>query len=73
MVFDRESEDMTMNGFGWTPWFKLSPSTLNMCIIRSLYGSVYDTNCLFLPDGQKINVCKVMHTPIHPLSNRALK
>ena len=71
--FERDSEDMTMNGFGWTPWFKLSPSTLNMCIIRSLYGSVYDTNCLSLPDGQRINVCKVMHTPIHPLSNRAVK
>ena len=30
--------------------FKLSLSTLNMCIKRSLYGSVYDLNDLFLHD-----------------------
>ena len=71
--FERDSEDMTMNGFGWTPWFKLSPSTLNMCIIRSLYGSVYDSNSPSLPDGQKMKVCKVMHTSIHPMLNRTDK
>ena len=30
--FDRESDDTTIDGFGWTPWFKLSPSTQNLCI-----------------------------------------
>ena len=48
--FDRESEDMTMNGFGWTPWFKLSPSTHSLCMERSVDGSVFDPNGASLPD-----------------------
>ena len=48
--FDRDSEDTTIDGFGWIPRFKLSLSSLNMCIIRSVYGSVSDTNGPSLPD-----------------------
>ena len=48
--FERDSNNTTIDNIGWTPWFKLSLSTLNMCIIRSLYGSVYDLNDLFLHD-----------------------
>ena len=44
-----------------------------MCIIRSLYGSVDDSNCPSLPDGQKMKVCEVMHTSIHPMLNRTDK
>ena len=50
MVFDRESEDMTMNGFGWFPWFKLSLSTHSLCMERSVDGSVFDPNGPSLPD-----------------------
>ena len=50
MVFDRESEDMTMNGFGWFPWFKLSLSTHSLCMERSEDGSVFDPNGPSLPD-----------------------
>ena len=48
--FERDSDNTTIDGFGWTPWFKLSLSTLNMYVIRSLYGSLYDPNGLSLPD-----------------------
>ena len=34
--FDRTSDDTTMDGFGWTPWFKLFPSVHNQCIERSV-------------------------------------
>ena len=34
--FDRESDNTNIDGFGWTPWFKLSPSTQNLCIERSI-------------------------------------
>ena len=51
--FDFDSDNTTIDGFGWTPWFKLSLSTLNMCIIRSLYGSAYDPNSPSLLDGQE--------------------
>ena len=51
--FERDSDNTTIDGFGWTPWFKLSLSTLNMCIIRSLYGSAYDPNSPSLLDGQE--------------------
>ena len=30
--FDRSSVDTTIDGFEWTPWFKLSPSVQNLCI-----------------------------------------
>ena len=52
---DFDSDNTTIDGFGWTPWFKLSLSTLNMCIIRSLYGFVYDPNSPSLPDGQELS------------------
>ena len=71
--FDFDSDNTTIDGFGWTPWFKLSLSTLNMCIIRSLYGSAYHPNSPSLPDGQKMKVCEVMHIPIYPMSNRTVK
>ena len=48
--FERDSDNTTIDGIDWTPWFKLFLSTLNMCIKRSLYGSVYDLNDLFLHD-----------------------
>ena len=48
--FDRESEDTTIDGFGWTPWFKLSPSTHNLCIERSVDG-VFDPNGPSVPDS----------------------
>ena len=48
--FDHDSDNTTIDGFGWTPRFKLSLSTLNMCIIRSVYSSVYDTDGPSLPD-----------------------
>lgn len=34
--FDRASIDTIIDGFGWIPWFKLSPSTENLCIERSV-------------------------------------
>ena len=37
--FDRGSANTTIDKFGWTPWFKLSPSTHNMCIERPDSGS----------------------------------
>ena len=48
--FDNDSDNTTIDNIDWTPWSKLFLSTLNMCIIRSLYGSVYDLNDLFLHD-----------------------
>ena len=71
--FDRDSDNTTIDGFGRTPWFTLSTSLHNLCMERSVNGYVYDTNCPPLPDGQKMKVCKVMHTSIHSLSNRAVK
>ena len=41
--FDRSSPNTTINGFGWTPWFKLSPTTHNLCIERPVEG-VFDIN-----------------------------
>ena len=32
--FDRASVNTTIDGFEWTPWFKLSPSVKNLCIER---------------------------------------
>ena len=34
--FDRTSDDTTMDGFGWTMWFKLFPSVYNIRIERSV-------------------------------------
>ena len=30
--FDSDSDNTTIDNIGYTPWFKLSLSTLNMCI-----------------------------------------
>ena len=47
--FDRTSVDTTIDGFGWTPWFKLSPSTRNLCIEHPV-ENVFDPSGLSLPD-----------------------
>ena len=36
--FDRGSANTTIDKFSWTPWFKLTPSTQNMCIERPKDG-----------------------------------
>ena len=48
--FDLTNVDTTMDGFGWTPWFKLPPSLQNLCMEHSMDGSVFDPNCPSLPD-----------------------
>ena len=48
--FDRTSDNTTMDSFGWTQWFKLSPFTQNLCIERPVDGSVFDLNGPFLSD-----------------------
>ena len=48
--FDRTSVDATINGFGWTPWFKSSPSVHNLCIER-LMESLFDQSDPSLPDA----------------------
>ena len=48
--FDRASDDTTIDGFGWTPWFKLSPSTHNLCIERPV-ETVFDPSGPSLPDA----------------------
>ena len=47
--FDRSSVDTTIDGFGWTPWFKLSPSVQNLCIERPVEVQ-YDPSGSSLPD-----------------------
>ena len=47
--FDRISDDKTIDGFGWTPWFKLSPFVHNLCIERPV-ESVFDLSGPNLPD-----------------------
>ena len=47
--YDRESADITIDGFGWTPLFKLSPSVHNLCMERPVDGSVFDPNNSSLP------------------------
>ena len=47
--FDRTSVDATINGFGWTPWFKSSPSVHNLCIERPM-ESLFDQSDQSLPD-----------------------
>ena len=34
--FNQTSDDTTMDGFGWTMWFKLFPSVYNIRIERSV-------------------------------------
>ena len=47
--FDRSSVDTTIDGFGWTPWFKLSLFAHNLYIERSV-ESVLDPSGPSLPD-----------------------
>ena len=47
--FDRDTTDTTIDGFGWTPWFKLSPSTQNLCIKQPV-DEEFDINGSSLPD-----------------------
>ena len=47
--FDRTSIDTTIDGFGWTPWFKLSPSTRNLCIEHPV-ETIFDISGPSLPD-----------------------
>ena len=64
---DRTSVDTTIDGFGWTPWFKLSPSVHNLCIERPV-ESVFDLIGPSLPDATNDQGLGVMHTSIHPMS-----
>ena len=48
--FDRSSVDTTIDGFGWTPWFKMSPSVHNLCIERPV-ETQFDTSGPSLPDA----------------------
>ena len=47
---DRVSNDTTMNGFGQTPWFKLSPQAHNLSIESHGDCYLFDSNDPFLPD-----------------------
>ena len=47
--FDRTSIDTTIDGFGWTPWFKLSSSTYNLCTEHPV-ETVFDPSGPSLPD-----------------------
>ena len=49
--FDRTSIDTTIDGFGWTPWFKLSPSTHNLCIERPVESQFDPANSDSPPDA----------------------
>ena len=48
--FDRSSGDTTIDGFEWTPWFKLSPSVRNLCIERPV-KTQFDPSGPSLPDA----------------------
>ena len=48
--FDRVSFDTTIDGFGWTPWFKLSPSVQNLCIERPV-ETQFDPSGANAPDA----------------------
>ena len=47
--FDRESEDTTIDGFGWTPGSNYLHPYISW-LERFVNGSVYDNNCPSLPD-----------------------
>ena len=47
--FDRSSIDTTIDGFEWTPWFKLSPSVQNLRIERPV-ETQFDPSGPSLPD-----------------------
>ena len=48
--FDRSSVDTTIDGFEWTPWFKLSPSVQNLCTERPVETQFDPVNRDSLPD-----------------------
>ena len=48
--FDRSSVNTTIDGFEWTPWFKLSPSVQNLCIERPV-ETQFDPSGPSLPDA----------------------
>ena len=48
--FDRSSVDTTIDGFEWTPWFKLSLSVQNLCIERPV-ETQFDPSGPSLPDA----------------------
>ena len=48
--FDRSSVDTTIDGFEWTPWFKLSPSVQNLCIERPVETQFDPANSETPPD-----------------------
>ena len=47
--FDRYNVDTTINGYQWTPWFKLSPSVRNLCIEKPV-ETQFDPTGSSLPD-----------------------
>ena len=49
--FDRSSVDTTIDGFEWTPWFKLSPSVQNLCIERPVETQFDPANSETSPDA----------------------
>ena len=50
LYFDRSSGDTTIDGFEWTPWFRLSPSVQNLCIERPV-ETQFDPSGPSLPDA----------------------
>ena len=48
--FDRSSVDTTIDGYQWTPWFKLSPSVQNLCIERPIETQFDPANSETPPD-----------------------
>ena len=48
--FDRSSVDTTIDGFGWTPWFKLTQSARNLCIERPMETQFDPVNSDSPPD-----------------------
>ena len=48
--FDRVIDNTTMDGYGWTPWFKLSLLVHNLCSERFVDGSVFNPSGPSLPD-----------------------
>ena len=67
--FDRESEDTTIDGFGWTPGSNYLHPYISW-LERSADSSVYDKNCPSLPDVTNDQGFDVMQTSIYTMSNR---
>ena len=66
--FDRDTTDTTIDGFGWTPWFKLSPSTQNLCIELPVDECLILMVHLYLM-RQMMKDWEVMYISIHPMWN----